>query len=199
LDNHRGKRNHQWRHSRDNNDGDRHNAGAVQHLQLPLPVTFTLLDASTDYSDPISTETGYAPLVADTNPANGLSDGVDKMPSFLSTAKVLDDDADGAVDEDPLDAADNDGDGRIDEDRAPLARLFAQTYPPHATQILNVMIYSPVPLDNDGDLVQGEDPPGDNPPLTGNPDDDGDSRVDEDPPEGTRPTSSWATRRSARW
>jgi hypothetical protein len=149
----------------------------------PLPVDFTLIDASLDYSQTIDVGTNLPALATDGN-ANGIPDGAEKMPLFLKSARVLDDDADGQVDEDPQDSVDNDGDGRTDEDRPPIARLFDATAAPLAVQILNVMIYATVPIDNDGDGSQGEDPPGDVPPLTGNPDDDGDARVDEDPAEG---------------
>ena len=141
-----------------------------------LPVTWTLVDASTDYTDTVATGTNYATLLADGN-ANGLPDGVDKMPLFLTTASVLDDDGDGLVDEDKADAVDNDGDGRIDEDHEPIARLFDATSPPHATQVLNVLIYDPVPLDNDGDGFVDEDP------IDGI-NNDGTGGVDEDPEEG---------------
>jgi hypothetical protein len=153
----------------------------------PLPVTFTLVDASLNYGDTISAETGYGLLVADAPPENGLADGAEKMPSFLTTAEVLDDDGDGLVDEDPAGGGDDDGDGNTDEDHAPIARLFGQTYPPHAAHVLNVMIYDDVQIDRDGDGPTTDDPPGDAlPPFTGNPDDDGDSRVDEDGQEGYR-------------
>jgi hypothetical protein len=104
-----------------------------------LPSTYTLLDASTDYSVTVDPGSGFSGLIADSD-ADGLANGVEQMPVFLKYAQVLDDDADGRVDEDPVNAADDDGDTRIDEDRAPIARLFGAVSPPHATTVLNVMI-----------------------------------------------------------
>ncbi len=115
-----------------------------------IPVSFTLLDASTNPLDTITPGTNFASLLADTAVANGLADGVDKYPSFLrqlaGASAMTDNDSDQARDEDPPDGVDNDLDGAVDEDgydhAAPHARMFGSTTYQGAVHVLNVLIYN---------------------------------------------------------
>ena len=112
-------------------------------------VNFTLLDASITPSDSIVPSAGFANLLADTVVVNGLADGVDKYPSFLTRLPALsartNNDADLATDEDPIDYVDNDLDGSVDEDPydhvTPLARMFGSVNFQGANRILNVLVY----------------------------------------------------------
>jgi hypothetical protein len=93
----------------------------------------------------------------------------------------VDNDGDGAIDEDPIDGDDNDGDGAIDEDDAcletRLVRFWAAVDDPNGLgNIDEVWVNVYEPNDNDGDTLVDEDPEDDY-------DNDGDGLIDEDPPD----------------
>ena len=149
-----------------------------------LPLNFTLIDATASTAVTVAPGTNFNGLLADTSPANGVPDGADKLPDFLlNLSRVsarIDNDGDFLRDEDPVDGANNDLDALTDEDGydfSPIARLFGSASIGGVNTVLNVVINNPVPLDNDGDGSQAEDPPD----FINN---DADALTDEDPPEG---------------